>query len=171
MLNRNTQLKSKTPLKSNGKGLKSNSTLKSKTTLKSNSVLKSNKPLLSGTVKLKNTSKIKSKSDKQKAVDSEYALVCKRIEKEREHVCTGCGTTETLTHSHLIPRSRRPDLVAVYENITLHCIENACHDKWEGVNRVELLDYGANMKVVKMLDEEYYNLIINKQLEYGRGKR
>ena len=38
---------------------------------------------------------------------------------EREHKCTGCGRYDVpLSHSHLIPRSRRKDLITNKRNIT-----------------------------------------------------
>ena len=34
-----------------------------------------------------------------------------------------------------------------------------CHDKWEGKQRVDLLDYQSNMEYIKEVDKEYYYLI------------
>ena len=34
-----------------------------------------------------------------------------------------------------------------------------CHDKWEGKQRVELLDYQSNMEYIKEVANEYYYLI------------
>lgn len=160
-LNRNTPLKAKSGFKSKGKGLKSNSSLKSGSKLKSNSVL-------SGKSKLKSKTKVNAKSSKQKAIDVEYRSAKERMFKERDHVCTGCNSVtgiDNLTHSHLIPRSRRRDLVSEYTNITYHCIE--CHGIWESVDRVKLLDYDVNMNIVKGLDPYYYELLILKQKMWG----
>lgn len=149
-LSRRTPLTSKSMLKSNGKGLKSNTPLSSKSVLKSNSKLKSNKKILN-------------RSKKQKGIDLEYKKTCIEIKRTREHKCTGCGCTETLTHSHLIPRSKREDLISEPKNITYHCIINGCHDKWESSDRVTLLDYDRNMQIVRELDREYYELLLMKQ--------
>jgi 5-methylcytosine-specific restriction endonuclease McrA len=103
------------------------------------------------------------KSSKQKEIDTEYAETLKILAK-REYICTGCGATDALTPSHLVPRSRKRSLVAVARNVTWHCL--TCHPIWESPKRMELNDYTENMVIVKELDEEYYNLLIVKQDEY-----
>lgn len=83
---------------------------------------------------------------------------------EREHKCTGCGRYDVpLSHSHLIPRSRRKDLITNKKNITYHCLSmgkrKGCHSIWETSDRVTLLDYFDNLETIKELDIDYYNLI------------
>lgn len=102
-------------------------------------------------------SPIRKKSKKQEALDRELRKVYKEMSLTRRHNCTGCGTNQHLSHSHLIPRSRRRDLVADINNITYHCL--SCHKKWErGVLAHELYDYHSNMKYIKSVDEQYFHI-------------
>ena len=107
---------------------------------------------------------MKKVSDKQGVILRRYKKACKEIKEERGHYCTGCGRSDVpLSHSHLIPRSRRFDLTADKRNITYHCLSmgerRGCHEIWEGVNRYKLLDYMRNMEIILELDPEYYFLI------------
>jgi 5-methylcytosine-specific restriction endonuclease McrA len=100
---------------------------------------------------------IRKKSKKQNSIDRELKKVYSEMALEREHYCTGCGTTEQLTHSHLIPRSRRRDLITDPNNIQYHCL--SCHVKWEdGVLSNEMSDYEVNMEYLLKKDNEYYNI-------------
>jgi 5-methylcytosine-specific restriction endonuclease McrA len=96
-------------------------------------------------------------SKKQSLVNRKLKKIYEEIYSERGHYCTGCGTSDSLTHSHIIPRSRRADLTTDKRNITYHCL--SCHNKWEGKQRVELMDYERNMAYIKEVDKEYYYLI------------
>lgn len=100
---------------------------------------------------------IRKKSKKQSIIDREVRNVYQEMSETRRHSCTGCGTHLQLSHSHLIPRSRRRDLVADINNITYHCL--TCHTKWErGVSANELYDYHSNMQYIKSVDEQYYHI-------------
>ena len=96
-------------------------------------------------------------SKKQQKIIRELIQVYKTMRETRGQYCTGCGSSDSLTHSHIITRSRRPDLQTDINNITYHCVE--CHNKWEGKQRVELMDYERNMAYIKEVDKEYYYLI------------
>ena len=105
-------------------------------------------------------------SKKQDKIKRELVKVYTEIANERLFICTGCrrsGHSVPLSHSHLIPRSRRADLVLDKKNITYHCLSmgerKGCHDIWESKNRDSLLDYWVNMEYIKKVDEEYYYLI------------
>ena len=101
-------------------------------------------------------------SDKQKKLNRRLSIIYNQIAEERGHYCTGCGRTTNLSHSHLIPRSRRPDLVTDKRNITYHCLSldrKGCHDMWETKERIKLLDYCKNMEYILEVDTEYYFLI------------
>ena len=103
-------------------------------------------------------------SDKQKKEKRRLSIIYNQISEERGHYCTGCGRTSHLSHSHLIPRSRRPDLVTDKRNITYHCLvreddSKGCHQMWETKERVKLLDYCKNMEYILEVDTEYYFLI------------
>ena len=107
---------------------------------------------------------MKAISKKQSAVNRELKKVYKELSESRGHYCTGCGRSDvSLSHSHLIPRSRRPDLVAQKDNITYHCLDNGerkgCHTIWESHERYKLLDYHRNMEYILEVDTEYYFLI------------
>lgn len=103
-------------------------------------------------------------SKKQSVINRELRKVYKEIADERGHYCTGCGRADVpLSHSHLIPRSRRADLQTDKNNITYHCLSmgerKGCHEMWEGVDRHKLLDYYRNMEYILEADPEYYFLI------------
>ena len=103
-------------------------------------------------------------SKKQNNINKELKKVYKEIELERGHYCSGCGRSDVpLSHSHIIPRSRRPDLITDKRNITYHCLSmgerTGCHDIWEGIKRDRLLDYPKNMEYILEVDPEYYFLI------------
>ena len=113
---------------------------------------------------------MKAISKKQSSVNRELKKVYKEISEERGHYCTGCGMSGdvSLSHSHLIPRSRRPDLVAQKDNITYHCLDGidsngnsrkGCHTIWESNERYKLLDYHRNMEYILEVDTEYYFLL------------
>ena len=100
-------------------------------------------------------------SDKQKKEKRRLSIIYNEIAEERGHYCTGCGRTTNLSHSHIIPRSRRKDLVTDKRNITYHCIvgpngTKGCHQLWESKERTKLLDYCKNMEYILEVDTEYY---------------
>ena len=66
---------------------------------------------------------MKKVSSKQSKINKELKRVYKEISQERGHYCSGCGRSDVpLSHSHIIPRSRRPDLQTDKRNITYHCL-------------------------------------------------
>jgi 5-methylcytosine-specific restriction endonuclease McrA len=100
---------------------------------------------------------------KQSKIKRDLNKVYKEIKEERGHYCTGCGRSDVpLSFSHLIPRSRRSDLITDKRNITFHCLSlnrKGCHDMWESRDRIKLLDYHKNMEYILEVDTEYYFLI------------
>ena len=103
-------------------------------------------------------------SDKQKKEKRRLTIIYNQIAEERGHYCTGGGKTGNLSHSHIIPRSRRKDLVTDKRNITYHCVigpngTKGCHQMWESKDRTKLLDYHKNMEYILEVDTEYYFLI------------
>lgn len=107
---------------------------------------------------------MKSISKKQSEINRKLGKVYMEIMEERGHYCTGCGRSDVpLSNSHLIPRSRRSDLICDKRNITYHCLSmgerKGCHEMWEGVGRTMLLDYHKNMEYILEVDPEYYFLI------------
>ena len=94
-------------------------------------------------------------SNKKKA----YAILAEQI----PQICTGCGTNQNLTHSHLVPVGQNKKLEAVVSNITYHCIK--CHEIWEHSleKRKSLRDYEINMHKISILDPGYYNLVKSKE--------
>lgn len=100
---------------------------------------------------------IRRKSKKQNSIDRELKKVYQEMAINRPHLCTSCGTSHQLSHSHLIPRSRRRDLVADPNNITYHCL--TCHKKWEnGTTADEMADFKRNMDYIKSVDEQYFHI-------------
>jgi len=106
-------------------------------------------------------------SDKQKIINKELKRVYKEIADTRPHYCSGCGRGDLpLSHSHIIPRSRRRDLITDPRNITYHCLggidgRKGCHELWEGCieDKQKLLDYGDNMEYILEVDTEYYYIL------------
>lgn len=104
-------------------------------------------------------------SKKQETIKRKLVKIYKEIALERSFSCSGCGISGhsvALSHSHIIPRSRRADLTLDKRNITYHCLSidrKGCHDKWESKDRILLLDYFINLAYIKEVDKEYYNLI------------
>ncbi len=126
-----------------------------RTHLKSKKQLQSKKGLQSKSI-LKSKS-LNGKSKLQEDIEDEYRRVKKELFDSQEQLCSGCRSSFSCTPSHLIPRSRRRDLITDKRNIKPHC--NECHPKWESPRRIQLLDYEENMEIVKELDYEYYMIL------------
>jgi len=104
-------------------------------------------------------------SKKQDKIKRKLNKIYSDILLERNN-CSGCGQSGyavPLSFSHIIPRSRRGDLVTDRRNITLHCLSmgerKGCHEMWEGKERDKLLDYFHNLAYIKEVDLEYYYII------------
>jgi len=107
-------------------------------------------------------------SKKQQKINNKLRKVYKEIALTRPHYCTGCGRSDVpLSHSHIIPRSRRPDLQCDPENITYHCLGNTerkgCHQLYEGTKEEKqlLLDYHKSLEYILEKDTEYYFLLVD----------
>jgi 5-methylcytosine-specific restriction endonuclease McrA len=104
-------------------------------------------------------------SKKQDKIKRQLNKIYHQILLERNS-CSGCGkhgNAVPLSFSHIIPRSRRGDLVTDRKNITLHCLSigerKGCHEIWESRERYKLLDYFSNLAYIKEVDLEYYYII------------
>ena len=104
-------------------------------------------------------------SKKQDKIKRKLNKIYHEILLER-NTCSGCGqhgNVVPLSFSHIIPRSRRGDLVTDRKNITLHCLSigerKGCHEIWESRDRDKLLDYFSNLAYIKEVDKEYYYII------------
>ena len=104
-------------------------------------------------------------SKKQDKIKRKLNKIYHEILLER-NTCSGCGkhgNAVPLSFSHIIPRSRRGDLVTDRRNITLHCLSmgerKGCHEIWESIERHKLLDYFTNLAYIKEVDLEYYYII------------
>ena len=104
-------------------------------------------------------------SKKQDKIKRQLNKIYHEILLER-NTCFGCGkhgNAVPLSFSHIIPRSRRGDLVTDRRNITLHCLSmgerKGCHEIWESRDRDKLLDYFSNLAYIKEVDLEYYYII------------
>ena len=103
-------------------------------------------------------------SNKQKEANKRIKQAYKVLRDTKPQYCTGCGRADVpLSHSHLIPRSRRKDLEADVKNITYHCLtmgdRKGCHDIWESRDKDKLLDYYKNMEYILEVDTEYYFIL------------
>jgi len=102
------------------------------------------------------------RSKKQEKITEELHRVYQEIDTEREPICTGCGRGDVpLSHSHLISRKKRPDLITEKRNIQFHCLSiggrEGCHDRWDR-NDTTLLDWDENMAYIKEVDTMCYEL-------------
>ena len=103
-------------------------------------------------------------SSKQRKIKKDLAVIYEEIAQKSGRYCKGCGRSDVaLSFSHIIPRSRRPDLITDKNNITIHCLSvehKGCHEMWETKSdRSKLLDYHKNMEYILQVDTEYYFLI------------
>ena len=112
-------------------------------------------------------------SSKQSAVNRRLKKVYHEIAMERGHYCTGCGKANVpLSHSHLISRAKRPDLICDKNNITYHCLSigerKGCHELWEGTlkDKQKLLDFHKNMEYILEMDYEHYHYITELSNKY-----
>lgn len=105
-------------------------------------------------------------SKKKQSQNSQYARVCSEIKKEREAKCESCGTTDYLSFSHLIPRSRSEKLIAEKRNIKVQCMSFGdhvgCHDLYEQGKIDSFIDREEILQLVKELDIEFYQLKFSK---------
>tara|TARA_R110000850_G_scaffold11806_1_gene40312 strand:- start:436 stop:789 length:354 start_codon:yes stop_codon:yes gene_type:complete len=107
------------------------------------------------------------RTKKENKIKKDLMKLYQTIADERPHYCTGCGKSSIpLSHSHIIPVSRRKDLQLVKDNITYHCLSlgqgtrRGCHEMWESRSeRSMLLDYHKNLEYILETDPEYYFLI------------
>jgi hypothetical protein len=105
---------------------------------------------------------LQGRSDKQKAINEDLHKVYQEMD-AKEEACSGCGANDHLEHSHLIPRSKRRDLVTDPRNIHIHC--RTCHEIWEHGSldeRVKLNDFKEIMKYIQEVDPGHYKLIMIK---------
>ena len=105
-------------------------------------------------------------SSKQKEIKRKLNKVYKEIAQERAAYCEGCGRSDVpLSHSHIIPRSRRGDLVCIKDNIQYLCLSmgerKGCHEKWESREKDQLLCYHKNLEYILEEDTEYYLSLIH----------
>lgn len=101
------------------------------------------------------------------SVNLSYKEACQQILDQRGDQCQGCGTHQRLSFSHLVPRSRRPDLIDNPLNIHIHCMDGdgivGCHTLYEAGRWTNLNDHDTIIQSLQQLDYQYYQLKISKQ--------
>lgn len=119
-----------------------------------NTFLRFKQQTISNKTKLKRPKKsIKLKTNKQASIDRKLTTIYQNLHIPK--VCSGCGTTQTLTHSHLIRRSLRSDLVTDPNNIVYHCLENKCHVKWESNDIITMSQlHGFNQHLLYVYEND-----------------
>ncbi len=122
------------------------------------------KPLKRSPLKKKPGKSMTKVSQKEKLNIKNKHKAYKILEETKPHICTGCGTSNNLSHSHLVPVGQNKKLEAVVSNITYHCMD--CHHTWEHdiEKRKGMLDYKENMHKISILDPAYYKIIASKCL-------
>lgn len=114
-------------------------------------------------------SSLKPISKKEQENKSILTLIYTKIDLEREHICTGCKTSNMLNHSHLIPRSSNKSLESDEGNITYHC-QDKCHPNWESnlyLKMSQMNDFEINMEYIYCNDRLHFNFLISKFQEQG----
>ena len=111
-------------------------------------------------------------STKEAANKKRLHQVYEEIDKERESICSGCGSSNVpLSHSHIISRHFRKDLECEKENIVFDCLtmgnRKGCHDIWEHASQqekmVKLLDYQQRMAYIYEKDRSLWQRLKSKE--------
>ncbi len=74
-----------------------------------------------------------------------------------EMVCSACGTTHSLTPSHILPQGQYGAFAADSRNVVWDCIE--CHTKWEHGNLSqceELSNWPQRLDIIEELSPIYF---------------
>ena len=99
---------------------------------------------------------MKNQSTKRQAIEREYKKAKMELYEETPY-CFNCGIGSLLTCAHLVPRSRRRDLIACKDNLIVLCMD--CHHQLDFGARTELTAWQDILKRIKGLDREYYELL------------
>lgn len=114
---------------------------------------------------LKRKSKPKKRSSSFSSKTKELHEMYSEMDQNADRVCSGCGTTKNLSHSHILSRKDH-ELMSDPKNVTYHCLpiegSNGCSNKWENVGyRTTLLDYIQNMEYIRSVRPmEFERMII-----------
>jgi len=65
----------------------------------------------------------------QRSLKNVYSQIDERAHDEENFCCWSCGSHQMLSHSHILGRDLRKDLMCEPGNIILQCDE--CHEAWE----------------------------------------
>ena len=95
-------------------------------------------------------------SNKRAAIEREYKKAKYELYEEYQY-CYNCGNPNQLTVSHLVPRSRRRDLIAYKGNLMILCQD--CHHQLDFGDRTKLDKWPEILERIKGLDREYYELL------------
>jgi len=122
--------------------------------------------------KIKQKQRIVQESSKQKELKKELYKVYEKFQDEKELICEGCGCSHcSLSHSHIIKRSLRKDLITDPDNIHYHCFGSttSCHEKWES-NKIEdqllMLDFSKNLSYIYSKDLGLFQKHKQRLLEF-----
>lgn len=76
------------------------------------------------------------------------------------HVCEECGrplySYSAMYCSHILARGAHPEMAHDPRNINILC--GRCHEKWENGNRAEMRITPGNMRLIRLMREEYQTL-------------
>lgn len=109
----------------------------------------------------KDYKKVNKISDKQAEQNKILHTIYGVMDSNTNKKCFFCGSINNLTHCHLIRRSYSQKLIVHPLNIVHACLD--CHNKFDDypLERVLLNNYDKALERIKMLDEDYYNRMIN----------
>lgn len=100
-------------------------------------------------------------------MSKEMYAVYERMALELPHVCSGCGTNQRLSRSHLVPKGQDSKLKAVFENLRFHCFgdSDSCHSRWESVAFWKLNDAYSSMEYIYSVRPDYFWLKLNHAID------
>jgi hypothetical protein len=102
----------------------------------------------------------------QKELTDTYA----EIALERAHNCDECGTSNRLSHSHLVSKSRDGKLATTKTNIVYHCLSFGdivgCHTKYESMDVARMKNFEKYFRIIHELDRQYFWMRIHKLEEH-----
>lgn len=96
-------------------------------------------------------------SKKGQQREAALAATTKKMDATMHHVCSSCGTTHSLTHSHILPKSQYPKYAATPMNIVYDCIN--CHERYEHGTLEQCSSLGNwrhRLNVIQSLAPEYF---------------
>ena len=120
----------------------------------------------------KETYRIPKISAKQASINAALTKIKAQLVNDNDSQCFTCPKQGDMDLSHLIPRSKRKDLVTEKRNLILQC--RSCHEGFEGLNVFKIRKFknlNYILETIQSLDQSRYIHIterLNNQLTASR---